>query len=58
MLTTAAIEGEERRSATAEDMRGTIDWAEAENAWHVLAEHDFARAEIERLLRTTSYNFV
>jgi len=32
VLTTAAIEGEERRSATAEDMRGAIDWAEAENA--------------------------
>lgn len=31
VLATAAIEGEERRQANADDMRAAIDWAEAEN---------------------------
>ena len=32
VLATAAVEGEERRQATADDLRSAIDWAEAENA--------------------------
>lgn len=31
VLTTASIEGEERRQANADDLRGALDWAEAEN---------------------------
>lgn len=32
VLTTTALEGEERRQQTPEDLSGAIDWAEAENA--------------------------
>lgn len=32
VLATAAVEGEERRGATADDLRAALDWAEAENA--------------------------
>ena len=32
VLTTVAIEGEERRQQTAEDLRAALDWAETENA--------------------------
>jgi dienelactone hydrolase len=32
VLATAAVEGEGRRQATADDMRAALDWAEAENA--------------------------
>lgn len=31
VLTTQALEGEERRSQTADDLRGAIDWAQQEN---------------------------
>ena len=31
VLATAAVEGEERRQASADDLRAAIDWAEAEN---------------------------
>ncbi|HEY8519293.1 MAG TPA: alpha/beta hydrolase [Gammaproteobacteria bacterium] len=32
VLATAAVEGEPRRQATADDLRAALDWAEAENA--------------------------
>jgi dienelactone hydrolase len=32
VITTTSLEGEERRSQTADDLRGAIDWAFAENA--------------------------